>query len=445
MPQRSPSLPAFLRSRARSLGPKPALIVSTPRGDVLWTFADLWMEVQRQATELLDRGLSPRSPVLLVGRPSPETLMTELALQALQGFAIRLAPDLPIDRLADAARAAEVPLVMHHGLPTDRLDALMGEIPDVSVLPIPEPVPPTGRPLDGTEDPRLEGLVPSGPDGAAVAVLPEGSSDLVLARLLTQRNLLGLGERVGLELGGTEQDVWWVPIPGYGAAPYTAGLAPAWISGGIVGLVPDAADPMEGLWRLHPTVAVIRAREAERLADRLREEVTQAAGWNGRLARWALRAATGPGRNDPLVAALDALMGPSGRSVLKTLVGGCLDRLVVLGDLSGRAANIFAAFHVTTFLARGPLVASDLWTLDRLPVPDAFGTLVPGTEVRLDAEGRLEVRGLSATRRLALKGWRAPERTEDWLPTYCPGSLSGQRLHWTPPAGAPATGPVETL
>ncbi|HOU53487.1 MAG TPA: AMP-binding protein [Myxococcota bacterium] len=445
MPERSPSLPAFLRSRARSLGPKPALIVSTPRGDALWTFADLWMEVRRQATEFLDRGLCPRSPVLLAGRPSPETLLTELALQAVQCFAIRLAPDLPVDRLSDAARATEVPLVMHRGLPADRLEALMGDLPDVPVLPVPEPIPPTGRPLDGTEDPRLEGLVPSGPDGAAVAVLPEGSADLVLARLLTQRNLLGLGERVGLELGGTEQDVWWVPVPGYGAAPYTAGLAPAWISGGIVGLVPDVADPMEGLWRIHPTVAVTRAREAEQLADRLLEEVAGAAGWNGRLARWAVRAATGPGRNDPLVAVLDALVGHSGRSVLKALIGGRLDRLVVLGDLSDRAADTFAAFQVTTFLARGPLVAADLWTLDRLPVPDARGTLVPGTEVRLDAEGRLEVRGISATRRLALKGWRSPERTEDWLPTYCPGSLSGQRLHWTPPAGAPMPPSTKTL
>jgi len=442
---RSPSLPAFLRSRARALGPKPALVVSSPQGDLVWTFTDLWAEIRRQATTLLDRGLSPRSPVLLAGAPSPETLVTELALQAIQCFAIRMAPDLPADRLADGARAAEVALVMHRGIPPDRLEALARDLPDVPVLPVPEPVLPEGRPLEGPEDPRLEDLVPSGPDGEAVAVLPEGSADLVLARLLTQRNLLLLGERVGMELGGTEQDVWWIPVPGYEAAPYTAGLAAAWLSGGIVGLVPGASDPMEGLWRIRPTVMVIRAREAERLAERLAGEVAQAAGWNGRLARWAFRAATGPGRSDPFVAAVDALVGHSGRAVLKTLVGGNLDRLVVLGELSAPATETFAAFQVTTFLARGPLVAADLWTFDRLPLPRPGGVLVPGTEVRIDAEGRLEVRGASATRRLSLKGWRSPERTEDWQPTYCPGTLEDRHVCWSPPSNLLPSRSRETL
>lgn len=445
MADRSPSLPAFLRSRARALGPKPALIVSSRQGDALWTFADLWTEIQRQAVAWLDWGLVPRSSVLLVGAPSPETLIAELAIQAIQCVAIRVGPEVPADRLADGARAAEVALVLHRGLAAAPLEALQQDLPDIPVLPVPDPHPPTGRTrLEGGEDPRLETLVPSGPDGAAVAVLPMGSSDLVLARLLTQRNLLGLGERVGMELGGTEQDLWWIPVPGQGAAPYTAGLAPAWTSGGIVGLAPDASDPMEGLWRLHPTVAVVSSREAERLADRLKEEVSQATGWNGRLARWTIRATSGAGRDSPLMAAIDALVGRSGRSVLNTLIGGRLDRIVVLGDLSTRAADTFGAFQITTFLARGPLIASELWTLDRLPLAGPGGTLVPETEVRVDAEGRLEVRGVAATRRLHLRHWRSPERTEDWHPTYCRGSLSGQRLQWSPPMPTPGRD-TETL
>jgi len=444
MTDRPPSLPAFLRSRARALGPKPALVVSSSGRDLVWTFSDLWAEIRRQASALLNQGLAPRSPVLLVGPPSPQTLLAELALQALQCFAIRMSPDLPLDRLADGARAAEVPLLMHHRVDPDRLEALQRELSDLWFCPVPEPVPPEGPARAEAEDSHLEGLATSGPDAAGVAVLPMGSADLVLARVLTQRNLVWLGERVGREVGGTEQDLWWIPMPGYGAAPYTAGLAPAWLSGGVVGLAPESPGPMEGLWRLHPTVAVLRVPEAERLASRLEEEVSRAAGWNGRLARWALHSGRDDGRS--LAArTLEALAGRSARSVLQSLVGGRLDRLVVLGEPSSRALACFNAFQVTCFAARGPLVAAELWTFDRLPLPEPGGTLVPGTEVRRDAEGRLEVRGLSATRRLPLRNWRSPERTEDWLPTYCPGTLSGTRVRWEPSASLPATHIEETL
>lgn len=430
------SLPMFVRTRSRTLGPKPALRRVAGGGDQSWTWADTWAHARTLALALLDEGLVEGEPVILWAGEEPEALFAEVGLQAAGALAVCVPLGFDAAGVSAVASALGVRRLLAFGPTREALDEVLRAQPGLKARFLPRAAPAPvgdGARLDPwSDDPRLEErLNRRGPDSLALALVSVDGHDTVQGRILTQGNLLGVGLAVAAALGAGEDDAWWVAGPWRGAFPRTAGVAAAWLSGGELILAPDIQASLQVLWRAGPTIAVLPAAVAASLARQAADEVERAQGLPGRMSRWMFRNSLREGPRGLLDRGLAALVAATGAATPSEVVGGRLTR--VLADGPGPApesVRLFRALGVSTWTAVGNDVTAGVATLERLPAAGGPVPAVPGTRVRREADGEVSVQGVAAAPPLGIL--RAPEElpADRFYRTGLKGHVAGNGVTW---------------
>lgn len=430
------SLPTFVRTRSRTLGPKPALVLVAGGEDRTWTWSDTWGNARSLALALLDEGIDEGEPVVLWADDEPEALFAEVGLQATGAHAVRLPAAIDPGGVAAVAAAVGARKLLAFGVDPDALADTLRALPALRsrILAPALPAAPgaEGRLDPWSDDPRLdERLDRGGPDSLALALLPADRPDPARGFALNQRNLLGIGEAVAAALGAGEEDTWWVAGPWRGAFARTAGVAAAWLSGGELVLARGIDDPVQALWRARPSIAVLPVGAAATLAHRAAEEVERGEGTAGRLSRWAFHQALHDGPRGVLNRGMAALAGATGSSTLRDVLGGRLTRVVVDGGkLEPASIRILVALGVTLFAATGNNATAGVATLERLPPESPYAPLVPGTMARGEKDGQVSVHGVSAAPPLRVMNAPNPTPADRFYPTGLKGHVDGDRVAW---------------
>ncbi len=430
------SLPMFARTRSRTLGPKPALRRVAGGIDLCWTWSDTWGAARTLALASLDEGLDEGEPVLLWAGDEPEALFAEVGLQAVGALVIRVPLASDPGRVAEAALALGARRLLVFGPPADAVDLACQARPGLKARTLPSvpPAPPgdESRLDPWSDDPRLEDrLSHGGPDSAALVLLSGDDLDPAQARVLTQRNLLGVGRAVAAALGAGEEDTWWVAGPWRDAFQRTAGVAAAWLSGGELVLAPELDDPLQILWRASPSIGVFPASIAESLARRAAGELERAEGASGRLSRWMFRQGLRdhpPGFLDRSLRELAAATGVVG---LSDVVGGRLTRIVVNGNWPDpESVRLLRALGVSTWAAAGNDATAGVAALGSLPSVDAPLPLLPGTRARVEEDGEVSIQGVSVSRRLVLPLTSGSPSADLFQRTGLKGRVVGDGVEW---------------
>ena len=100
---RGETFPGFLRDRARRHAGEVAVV----GGDIRWTYAQLWEEVERLAAGFLARGLRPGDRVIVQLGNIPEFIAVACALFRAQLVPVYALPAHRITEVAHFARRAE--------------------------------------------------------------------------------------------------------------------------------------------------------------------------------------------------------------------------------------------------------------------------------------------------------------------------------------------------
>lgn len=392
------SLPHWVQTLARRLGPKPFAYRPLHPDLPEPTWQDLHRAAWTLARRLVADGMAVQEMVAIFAADDVEALVAEVAVQAAGGTAVIPPAGASPSVLAAMPELARIPRFLHD----DRNAALVGDLarafPDARPLRI-APLEAAAASPDEVPDPdpldqRLGWL---GPGSPAVVLFPGHRPD-GRGVVWTQANLLGTGEALANRVQAAMDDAWLALGPLDHPFLRVASWYAAAATGGTLCLFPPDTPHFEMLWMARPSFVALRAADADAFAARIDQEVAALPGLPGRLARWGFS----HGRErvgTPPEGAVDALRSRVAGTLcagrLKDLTGGRLRGLLHgWGPPPDALVRNLGVLGTTVHESWGLPETAGCCTLSPArPGRPAWGAPLDGVTLGFEADGRIAVSG----------------------------------------------------
>jgi long-chain acyl-CoA synthetase len=378
------------------------------------TYAELWWRVRETSIGLASLGVRAGDRVLVLSRSRPEWGIADLAILALGGVTCPIFSGEGPMRVGEIARriGASVAFV-ESAADAALLRAAAGSSAPGTIITFDAP---SAGEMAFEEVADRSSTRPSvvrrwelgwqrlGPDDVASVVHAFGRDGRLVGAVLTHRNVLRNFAMVVPALRLTRHDVALSILPLSHMLERGTGLYVPLGLGATVAYAPlGRRDLTEVLRATRPTVMVVVPLVIDRVAGSVRTRIRRLAPWQRGLVLAAMRAELRrrvPGCSLAVRVRAALLRGLVTRPIRRAL-GGRL-RFIACGGsrLTPRTGRFLTALGIPVVEGYGLTETAPLVTLNELDHP-RFGTVgrpLPGTTVRIDADGEVLVRGAQVMR-----------------------------------------------
>jgi len=402
--KRTSTIHAFFETAARQSAAVAVRWRPSPGRWSALTWGEYAREVRRVARALAALGVRPGDRVALCGPNRPEWLLADLGALAAGAVPAPYYPTLTTDQAGYVVEHSEaVVAIVHDAAQLAKLDAMRSRLPRLRTCVVMEGAAAgalgwsefLARATDVPEsaiDERLERLAAG---ELATLIYTSGTTGPSKAVMISHGNLLFSAQtaRQLMQVGPGDELISYLPLSHI--AEQMASLHGPAVNGYGVSCCERIEELPEVLREVRPTIFLGVPRVWEKIQARVEERVARAPAHRRKLFRWAQRTALARARGErPLLHALaDALVG----SKLRRALG--FDRARLRGTTAAPTPRATLEFFESLGMPLYELYGqSECTGAATSNTPDrrrlfSVGQALPGTEVRLDRDGEVLVRG----------------------------------------------------
>lgn len=410
----APNLARAILAHADSQGEQPCLRFHRAGGWQTWSWRQVGEQARALARGVLGLGLAPGQRVAIVSENRPEWALADLASLAAGVQVVSVFATLPDGEMAFILRHAACRLAFVESPPlAARVLALKARLPALQQVVVLEGQPPAGEGVSSLAELAARGVgegplpgLEAAPDEPAVVIYTSGTTGEPKGVILTHRNILGTLEAVVAAFGDISSlrlNLSFLPLAH--ALERIAGHFLPLVQGNTIAYARSLDTLAEDFRAVRPDFAVAVPRVFEKVHARILTQVRGKPAPARALFRWAL--GVGVERSSRLERGLPVRPSLAARyaaadllvfRAIRARVGGRL-RLFVSGG-APLAADIARFFHAAGILVCEGWGATETSAPSTWNTPAAYrfgsvGRPLPGVEVRLAADGELQVRGVN--------------------------------------------------
>ena len=368
------------------------------------TWDEYAREVRRVARALVALGVRPGERIALCGPNRPEWLLADLGALAAGAVPAPYYPTLTAEQATYVVEHSESVLaIVHDAKQLAKLDAMRSRLPRLRARVVMEGAAPgalswsefvarAGEVPDSPVDDRLAGLES---DALATLIYTSGTTGPPKAVMISHGNLLFAAEvaREQLQVGPEDELISYLPLSHI--AEQMASLHGPSVNGYCVACCENLEELPEALREVRPTLFLGVPRVWEKIQARVEERQAQAPPLRRALFRWAQRTelARARGQRPLLHAAANALVLRKVRAALG------FDRAHLLATAAApipRATlEFFESLGMPLYELYGQTECTGAATSNTPEQRKIFsvGRALPRTEVRLEEDGEVLIRG----------------------------------------------------
>jgi long-subunit acyl-CoA synthetase (AMP-forming) len=401
--KRTSTIHAFFETAARQPGAVAVRWRPSPGRWSALTWGEYAREVRRVARALAAVGVRPGDRVALCGPNRPEWLLADLGALAAGAVPAPYYPTVTADQAGYVVEHSEAAVaIVHDAAQLAKLDPMRAPLPRLRTCVVMEGA--AAGALGWSEflalaadvpesaiDERLERL--AGGD-LATLIYTSGTTGPPKAVMISHANLLfsaGTARQL-MEVGPADELISYLPLSHI--AEQMISLHGAAVNGYSIACCERLEQLPDVLREVRPSIFVGVPRVWEKIQARIEERVAQAPALRQKLFRWALRSGLARARGErPLLHGLaDALVGRK----LRAALGFGRARLLVTtaAPVSRATLEFFESLGMPLHEIYGQSECTGAATTNALRRRIfSVGEALPGTEVRLDRDGEVLVRG----------------------------------------------------
>ncbi|MGE0455715.1 MAG: long-chain fatty acid--CoA ligase [Vicinamibacteria bacterium] len=406
------TLPALLDSAARAFAERPALAVREGDGWRTTSWAEYRQQVRLAARGLIALGVAPSQGVALIGRNRPEWVTANLAAIAAgarpAGIYVTSAPEQC--RYVVEHCEAEVAIVENEAF-LRTFEALRERLPRLRTIVVMDP--PAAlraglmpwralleRGCSVPESALDERLAAQAPDDVACLIYTSGTTGNPKAVMLSHANLVWVARAAGTYCPTGPEDRFLSYLPLCHAAEQVVSLYQPMIGGGCTYFVESLELLGERLRQVRPTFFLGVPRVWEKMQAAMQAAGASASPLHKRLVRWARRVGLEGGYAEQRDRPRPFGYGLAQRLVFRKVrerLG--LDQarycVVAAAPVSIETLEFFLSLGIPIYEVYG---MSETTAPATMSLPGAYrtgwaGIALPGTEIRLAADGEVLMRG----------------------------------------------------
>jgi long-chain acyl-CoA synthetase len=401
--KRTSTIHAFFETAARQPGAVAVRWRPSPGRWSALTWAEYAREVRRVARALAALGVQPGERVALCGPNRPEWLLADLGALAAGAVPAPYYPTLTAGQAGYVVEHSEaVVAIVHDAAQLAKLDAMRPRLPRLRTCVVMEGAAEgalgwsgfLARAADVPEsavDERLERLAAG---QLATLIYTSGTTGPPKAVMISHANMLfsaGTARQL-MEVGPADELISYLPLS-HIAEQMISLHGPA-VNGYSIACCERMEEVPEFLREVRPTIFVGVPRVWEKIQARIEERVARAPARRQKLFRWALRTGLTRARGErPLLGGLaDALVGRK----LRAALGFGRARLLVTtaAPIARATLEFFESLGMPLHEIYGQSECTGAATTNSLQRRlFSVGQALPGTEVRLDRDGEVLIRG----------------------------------------------------